>query len=460
MSPKHSGLWAFPLCLSLLDANSCWAVDYTLQANAALRQDYTSNILLQPASLNPEGVWGTDLDVNTSVMAQAPTWRATGSARFDNWFYYPISTLNMQNQYLDGTYSYFTQRSRWDINANFISDAILSSQSDPTAGIVLGRIRRDMVTITPSWNYQLTEYTNVGLSYSYNNSSYPDNHKSASATALSQGAVYPDSDSHSLSATANHRATDKLLLNGGLSATTYQTSSNTAYVTTKRVNPFVTELITNSGTVNREINYLNINLGFKYAFWDDTEVSFSGGGQLSQTITDLTVTSSRKQDYFLGVVPLGTPVSAPIPPTPASRSPLQFGPLFNLAISKKFEQSTLGLVYGHQISPSLNGQLYTSDKVAINADHRFTERLKSELQVSYSNNSFPYPNGTPVTQNFVQVGTDLSYNLTKNFIVSASYNYQLRSLAGGNYAGTAYAGTQDNHNVSVSLRYDFEPLHY
>jgi len=456
MSHHNTKFWVAVFCLGLINARPSLGVEYTLQANAALRQDFTSNILLLPNALSPESVWGSDVDVQTSISARAPTWQASGSARFDNWFYYPLGGLDMQNQYINGNYSYLTERSRWELSGSYISDALLSSTSDPTIGIVLGRIRRDLATVSPSWSYQLTEYTKVGLSYSYNNSSYP-------SSSQNIGTIFPNSDTNSVSAMLTHQATEKLSLTGGLSGTFYSTGSSTT-TSSFIIQPVPVQIATPVGVIratvleripvtyhtnsNREINYLNFNTGLKYSPYNDVEIGASGGFQISQTTTDTT----------LYTVPAS--IVSPTTSRQIDTNPIQVGPLFDINAIKKFEKSTIGLIYGYQISPSLNGALYTSNHVSINSQHQFTQHLDGGMQLSYSENSFPYPGATPVNQSSLQIGANMSYKLMKNLAVSASYNYQTRTLSGGTYQNTPYNGTQDNHNVAVSLSYDFEQLHY
>ncbi|MFM8330438.1 MAG: hypothetical protein ACKN9T_01990 [Candidatus Methylumidiphilus sp.] len=453
-SPYLLKTWASVFCLSLLEAPPGVGAEYSLNANATLQQDFNSNIMLLPSALNPESVWGTDLDVQTSFAAAAPRWQANAGARFDNWFYYPLSGLDMQNQYLNGSFAYLiSERMRWELNGSYISDALLSSQTDPTLGIVLGRLRRDMANIAPSWSYQLTEYTKLGFSYAYNDSSYP-------VSSKNQGGTYPDSHSHTVSTSISHAINQKLSLNGELSATTYQTATDISFTTTRRLNQLISELITNYGSSDREINYIDINVGFKYALDDDIDISFSGGGQLSQTITTIDINTATAQQLFLGQIVISNPYGVAPPELQRTRTDPQFGPLFNIGLTKKFDTSMVGLVYGHQISPSLNGQLFTSDRVAINASHRFSPEINSGLQLSYSSSSFPFQGGPSVDQQSFQLGMNVSYSMMKNLVINAAYSYQLRELGGGNYEGTPYAGTQDNHNVSVSLRYDLEQLHY
>lgn len=395
-------------------------VDYAFKADASLKQTYTSNFLLQSDSENKGAVLGTDLEVGTRLTASAPSWSAGGGARFENWFYYGPGTdsdsssssssssgLNYQNQYLDSHYRYFSERSTWSMAGSYISAAYIYTVADPTLpqGIILGVLQRESQSLAPSWSYRLTEYTKLNLSYQYLRSSY-------NSTSTGQ-ASYPKSQSHTASLSADHQYNEYLLLNGSLSFTSFLTSSRT-------------------------INYLNMMTGFNYSPYPTVSIAFNGGGQYTET------TSQTAGGLY-------------------TQTTNQFGPVFNLAINKQFEHSKLTFNYGRTISPAVNGILFTSDGISLAASRQLSQRLDGSLSVSYLTNAYPQQVGNLQSGSATQQQTTyrfeggISYTLAQHCILSASYNYILRDL--GVKTGS-YAGTQDSHNLSVNLNYDFEPLHY
>lgn len=409
MKLRHGKALFGAFCLSLANVGPCLGVDYTFDANTTLQQNYNTNILLSPRALDPQPVWGVGLDARAVFSAKAPEWEAAANARFDNWFYGPASGLDMQNQYVDARYTHLTERSRYELAGNFTSDALLSSTLSPinnqAQGIVFGRIQRELKTLSPSWTYSLSEYTKINLRYSYNNSKYP----SASGSGNLQGSVYPDSTTHSASASANHLATEQLTLNGVVSATSFTTRQTT-------------------------IHYLNFSAGLQYAFTPDTELELSGGVQYSQST--------------IGLTRFGQSLS---------QTSEQFSPLVELSLTKKFQYSTLALSYSHQSSPSINSNLFTSDWLSVTAKHEITARFDAKLRLSYYNTSTPNQNGTALSQSSYQFGGDVSYKLAENTLISASYNYQFRDLGAGS---GLYSGIQDAHILSLNLRYDFGKAHY
>jgi hypothetical protein len=389
-----------------LNADPSFGIDYTFQADANLQQNYNTNILLLPAALNPDAVWGSEMNLQTIFMAENPTWTAKGNARFDNWFYYPASGLNMQNQYVDGQYAYSTERSRFELGGGYISDAILASKTEQILGVVFGRVQRELFSVMPSWTYSISEYTKASLTYSYYNSKYGSN---PLVSSVNTSALYPSSSSNSLSTNLNHQVSEYLSVNGMLSATAFVTQTNT-------------------------INYLNLTLGSKYAASSNTEIIISGGGQYSQSTTKI---------RFLG--------------QNTSFHNNLFNPLFNISIKQNFEYTAVILSYSQQSTPSINGNLFKSDYVSISANHRFSPRLNGSLRLSYNKISTPTQSGSSSSQNYYQVGGDLSYNLSENAVLNSSYNFQVREI--GAYTAV-YSEPQYGHVISLNLHYIFDKLHY
>jgi hypothetical protein len=393
-------------CLALLNADLSFGIDYTFQADANLQQNYNTNILLLPASLNPDAVWGSEMNLQTSLVAESPTWAAKGNARFDNWFYYPASGLNMQNQYVDGQYAYLTERSRVELGGGYVSDAILASKTEQILGVVFGRVQRDMFSIMPSWTYTFSEYTKASLTYSYYNSKYGSN---PLVSSVNTGPLYPSSSSNSLATNINHQVREYFSVNSLLSATAFATQTST-------------------------IDYFNVAIGSNYAPGSNTEMVISGGGQYSQSTTHTTILGKN-----------------------ASLHNALFNPLFNVSIKQNFEYTAVIVSYTQQSTPSINGDLFKSDYVSLSASHRFSPQLNGGLRLSYNKISTPTQSRSSSTQNYYQLGGDLSYNLSENASISSSYNFQAREI--GANAG-AYSEPQYGHVLSLNYHYIFDKLHY
>jgi hypothetical protein len=403
-------------CLFLLGPGSPQAVEYAFDGNLALGQQYNSNIVL---ARNPQAVWGTSLDLDAGLSAREPNWQVGGRTRLANSFYAPNSSIDMQNRYVDATALYLTERSRYQLAGNFTDDYLLSSQSDPALGVVLGQLHRNLKSVGPSWTYSLTERARATLGYDYARAEY-----SGSATQ-----AYPDSDTHAASSQFAYQFTERLTLNGALSYTAFQASQPSA-------------------GYRNAIDYVNFSLGLKCAYDPALDLNFSAGGQYTHSQAEY---SSFRLIYV--PVSLNPPLFrvAAVPTTLRSPAQETTAPLFTLGLSKRFEDASLDLAYSRQISPSINGALLETDRVQLAGRQEFRPGLNGALSLSYIHQSYPNLGGGRLEYSYYQAEASLSYGWSERWSATASYRYYLRRVDSGGDRN------QDSNAAFLSLRYEFEP---
>ncbi|WP_077732820.1 hypothetical protein [Methylocaldum sp. 14B] len=405
--------------LGMAVARPSFGVDWHLEAAASVSQQYHSNIQLLPDRLDPQAVFGTDLGFTTQLVAAEPHWQVKSRARLQNLFYTPIDAIDTQNQYLDLDAHYATERSRWALTVNHTDDALLSSQSDVLVGIVLTRVQRAETTVAPSWTYALDERTRLTLGYAYQASDYE----------ARAGFAFVSSTAHTASSGLEHQLTERLLLSGTLAYTAYRAD-------------------------RRAIDYLNALAGFQYALTETLEVGVSGGGQFSDSETQL---ETLRLDGFQ-IVSLDPLLLVPVTvQETVTLKDRQFGPLVTASARQRFDTGDVELNYAHQISPSINGTLFESDRVTVTARRQVSERLNAALNLSYTDQSLPDANGDRLTQAYYRIGGDLSYAVTERWRLGASYQYTLRDLG---ERGGLFSGRQEAHAVFVTLKYDFDPFQF
>ncbi len=405
--------------LGVAFASPGFAVDWYLEANANVSQQFHSNIQLLPDRFNPEAVFGTDLGLTAQLVAQEPNWQVKSRVRLQNLFYTPIDHIDTQNQYLDLDAYYATERSRFALSVHHTDDALLSSQSEGVVGIVVTRVQRSETTLAPSWAYVLDERTRLTLGYAYQTSDYE----------ARQNVGYVDATVHTASIGLEHQLTERLALTGHLAYNAYRASQRT-------------------------IDYVNVMAGFQYALTETLDLNVSGGGQYSDSETNLQ-TLRLAGFQIVSLDPLQ--IAPVVVPEKVTFKDQQFGPLVTASARKRFETSDWELVYRHQISPAINGALFESDRVTLSGRQRLTERLSANLKLSYSEYTRPHLNGETIQQSYYLLNGELSYALTEQWHLSASYQYVLRDLSKN--AGT-FAGNQDDHAVFVTLRYSFDPFYF
>lgn len=417
--------------LAIASVRPALATDYALEASFNLRQIFNTNLTNQPSPNQPGDYFGTDLDLVSNFSASSSNWKTIGGLRLDNWFYYggnndqstssgTNGSFNYQNQYLDLSHSYFTERSVWRLSGNYTNASYVSSLSgigtvDQPVGIILGVLQREIGSISPSVQYTLTERTKASLGYTYSNSKY-------STTQTNQGS-YPNSDTHSLFSEINYVYNENISLEGNLSYTTFITS-------------------------NRTIDYVTSIAGIKYNYSPDFHINLEGGGQYTHT----------KNSILLGAT---------------SQNNDQISPVFTVSAIKEFDFSSISINYHRSVIPSVNATVFTTDAISLSANRRINDRLSGNLNASYQDNSYPAQvgNGSATSQTkgnaelfsvnnsqkYYQVGGNLSYSIAERISLIASYNFVYRDISDVFNKTTRSA---DSHNLSLDLRYDFDPLHF
>ncbi len=396
--------------LAWLYGAAAQAVEYSLAGNLALGQQYNSNFLLAPV---PQAVWGGNLDLGGTFKAAEPRWEIAANPRLSNYFYTPAGDLQLQNQYVDARAHYHTERFRYALSGNFTDDYLLSSQSDPVVGLVLGKVHRNLKGIAPSWSYSFSETTRGTLGYDYERAEYAAD-------------SYPDSESHGVFAALERQYSERLGLEGRLAYNRFDASQPAGY--------------------KNAIESVNFSLGFEYAFDESLDIRFSAGAQHNQTQAEYQ--GYAIQGYALidqnpiRYAPVLVPAQIQAPPR---RS---LSPVFSLSLAKHLENTDWQLSYDRQISPSINGALLEYDRLGLAATRRFREDLDGSVELGYTRQSYTVAVGGNSGLSYYQAAARLSYRWSERWSATAAYRYLLRALD--------KADNQDAHVVSLTLRYDFD----
>jgi hypothetical protein len=400
------------LCLPCW-AGSVAAADYAVDGDFALGQLYNSNIVLADRA---DGVFGTRLDAGARLAAKEDAWAIDGKVRLNSRFFYPVSGIDMTNVYLDADAVYFTERSRWSLTGNFTDAWNLASEAQPpeVTGFVLTRLHRRLQSLAPAWTYALDETTTATLGYAYSHAEYEFSGGDASVQ-----------DAHTASSELARRLDEQWSASLALSYSDYATTPE-------------------SGRYSTRSESLNALLGLRYAVDDTLEVEVAAGAQYSRT--------ESARDVLLGYRPvsLEPPRFVPVVESLASRSTAPLAPLFSVTARKRFETLELGLSYSRQISPSFNGLLLETDRVALTGRHSFTETLDGRLALAYYTQGHSGAGGESIADySSYSLDSALGWRWSPNWSATASYQYLRREA-------TAAAPARDSHAVFLSIRYDFD----
>jgi hypothetical protein len=390
-------------------------MEVRLDGDVNLGQTYNSNIVLTDP---PKGVFGTRLDADARLAVKERNWEASGGARLDQQFFYPDSGIDMTNVYADGSGSYLTERSRWNLAGSYVDAWSLASEGQPlnVSGVILTRLHRNTQSLGPSWTYALDETTSATLGYGYSHADYEFGGGGSSLQ-----------ESHTATSELLRQIDEHLSASFDLSYSHYSTTrENPDYSTTS--------------------DYISGMLGLKYAFGETLSLNASAGAQYTRT-------ESQYIGYrLLGYIPVSLDPLRYAPVVESySRSLRQdtpVAPIFSLTARQRFETSELNLNYARQINPSFNGLMLTIDRVSLAGSRRLAESLDGGLTLAYYRQSSSDPRTVADYSAYSLDGT-LTWHWDSHWSARATYQYMIREA-------DAAIPNADSHMVLLNLRYDFD----
>jgi hypothetical protein len=160
------------LCASAADAS-----EWLMTPTARVVSEYTDN----PRFFVDGGTStaGAALEASASLRRKTERSDLSLSPRLRSARYEDDETLDSDDQYLDGQYTFITERSQWTASTNFTRDTTLTSELGAT-GIVQANRRHESLTVSAGPSLQLTQRVAVGAQAYWLDSHYVD----AQATGL------------------------------------------------------------------------------------------------------------------------------------------------------------------------------------------------------------------------------------------------------------------------------------
>lgn len=416
------------------------AVEYSLNGGMSLGGLFNSNIqMLEHA----KSQFGFSANGMAALKAKSENWAAYGNLRLENYFYTPDSNINRQNQYLDFGGDYRTERSAFQLAGNFIDDYLLAAENALITGNVLGKVHRTLEGVSPSWTYALSELDKATLGYSFTRTDYeyyiPN--------------YYPNADTHALFGRFSHQYSEQWNLFGDISFTDYIADATSSLTLIN--NPFSVfngyNLLVKQGS--RDIKYVNFSMGARYDYDSTLFFQASAGAQYSHT-------ASQTVKQYL-ILPDGGRL---LIGSNASDSYDTAGPIFSLSAQKAFDLDRYGMEYVRQITPSINGLLTEVDRLSLTGRHEIQPRLVAGSDFTYTHQKYPNASSIGNTNvdalysiySYIQVGGDLTYFLTEQWSVSATYRFMMR-LQSASGSGNSGFPNADNQQFYLTINYNFDP---
>jgi len=257
-----------------------------------------------------------------------------------------------------------TELDRLTLDLGFARDTTRTSELT-TTGDISGNVPRDTIRFAPAWEHQLTERSSFGLAYAHTRTSF-DNNDSG----------FVDSKEDGIDAFYSYRLTEQLALRGTLGATSYDPDDGQSY---------------------KDYEAL---LGAGYAFSETLTGNLDVGWQRIDRDTDLEEATTERS---------------------AS------GTVYGFSLSKAFERSNLGLSLRRSAVPTGTGEPVTQESLGLGYAYRFSPRVSVTIPIGvYRSKSVSFDDTAEddETRIFVTAEPSLSWRVTEDIVLRASYRYQ------------------------------------
>lgn len=293
------------------------AAEWAIEPSVETRGSVTDNINLMPNV--HDNVFGWTVAPNVVFARRTEATEVAGTARLGINRYPGNSDLDTDDATLSLTSQLRDERNTYGLSAAYIRDSTLQTEL-ATTGIVQARKQRNLVSLSPSWNYSLTERASVFAQYRDDQVKYQ------------AGAGLEDYTNRQATAGYQHLLSERSTATVSGSYNRYETDTGGTLTTSYGLSV---------GLTHSPVEPLTLGLGI-------------GARRSDTTITNM-ATSKTSDD----------------------------GLTFNASADYKWERTHANVAASRDINPSGTGQVVQTDQLAIGIGHQFSERLSGNANAAY-----------------------------------------------------------------------------
>ena len=374
------------LCASLC----CSANDYYYQPIFNSNQRYASNLFMRPVPLQDN--WITTVSPGINLGLRHEKGELKSNFTWNELIYDNQSELNVAEQLFSADYQHKGERIQWNLGGSYNNQSSVNTESK-ISGLVFSQVMRKQLSLAPSVTYSFNELSSVTSNYSFTKATYDK------VNNLQGNVSFSDYDYHVASSTFNHLYTNRDKLNGTLSSSLYQTSSQNSQTTYNNVaqigwqHSFSEQLIT----------YASVGINYSIV-----ETKFSQG--LMQTKNN-------------------------------------FGQVYSASIQKSFEKGSISLAGSKNQSPTSIG-LQTQTSISINPSYSITERWTSGISASYNKSEMTGVSTSTNNRTFYSISHNVNWKCTPEINMGLSYTYQQSEYQGS---------TQSSLGNIAQIQFSYQP---
>ena len=396
------------LSLSLLMGLSLpvFAAEWSAEPTVSLRNGYNDNIRLTTG--DRDSVWETGVTPAVKFGVAKENQGLFGNADVSIRRFYggsdanSSSLLDREDYHLRVDSYHRTERNEFGADIAVTQDSTLDSELDETGQVIEDRATRLSTALGPRWTRVLNEKTKLNLVYRYNRVDYSDE---VGANSL------VEYDYHTASASLVRNLTP--LTQGTLSTSFSRYEPETGldsdtYAIQAGITRQHSETLSTSWLAGRRQTNSDTLIPTGFCVGADPGASFPKctGGIPVQTGTDTDETNNT-------------------------------GATYAASITKLLEKDTLGASLTRQATPSGDGELLDTTRLALTGEHRFTETLRSNLTVEYyTRDTIVNASAQPETgdRNFFRIRPSLTWQWQREWLLAGEYRYAENDTNNGDTA--------------------------
>ncbi|MGB7934081.1 MAG: hypothetical protein WCH04_18005 [Gammaproteobacteria bacterium] len=300
-----------------------------------------------------------------------------------------------------------TERNDFGANIEVTQDSTLDTELTQTGQVIENRATRLSTILNPSWTRMLNEKTRLDLEYQFNRVEYSDE--------IGQNNLV-NYDYNTVSAALVRNFTP-------LTQGTLSTSFN-RYKPETGLNSDTYAL--QAGLTRQHSETLSTSW---LAGWRNTR---------SDTLVPTGVCVPDDSASFPKCPP-GPPVNFPVQTGTNTDETSNTGATYAVSITKTLERGKIGASLTRIATPSGEGELLDTTRLALTGEHRFTELLGSSLTVEYYErdtivNASGTGNFDTNTRNYFRIRPSITWQWQREWLLSGQYQYAESENTNGNTA--------------------------
>ena len=390
-------------------AESVKAKELYIQPSINIQTEYDSNKRLKTDGSTPgidPSSYGLISKVGAKIGARSDDYEVALNNQFIDNRYISDLDLNSENFKLDLSSNYaFNERSQFELNGNYTYDTTLTSALTGTgSGIVQNNLRRKLWTITPTWNYTLSDTQTIQASYTHTDVQY----------AKSNIGSFSNYTVDNVSASFQQQWTPRLSNFLSLTGMSFKVPA------------------TGNGLIktSRDITQYSISLGMNYQILPTWSASFSGGSRFNNTKQTLRIENTAFEQ--------------------TTSTDVQ-GLIFSVTVDKTFEAGNANISFSRSTNPQGQGQLQVRDNLVASINHKFSQRLQLSVRGSLNDISISGNSQSSRARTYYNISPSIRWLVDKQASLTLGYRYRAQSFKRNNNSAVS-------NSVSLNFNYQWDKL--